>query len=118
MYFETSDQISGVIGRAAEVETISRKLYRIPIMLYRGGAYQKFNADAGDMGSGTGMKINALTAGYVYSDYVVEISLDAIETTSKPGQAVVNVFSKQLAEAMTEMSATTISAFTATVRAS
>lgn len=103
VYFETSDQISGVIGRAAEVETISRKLYRIPIMLYRGGAYQKFNADAGDMGSGTGMKINALTAGYVYSDYVVEVSLDAIETTSKPGQAVVNVFAKQLAEAMTEM---------------
>ena len=26
VYFETSDQISGIIGRAAEVETISRKL--------------------------------------------------------------------------------------------
>ncbi len=103
VYFETSDQISGLIGKGGEVETISRKLYRIPIMLYRGGTYQKFNADGGDMGGGSGMKIDKLTAGYVYSDYVVEVTQETMDTTSKPGQAVVNVFAKQLSEAMTEL---------------
>ncbi len=103
VYFETSDQISGLIGKGSEVETISRRLYRIPIMLYRGGTFQKFNADAGDMGSGSGMKVDKLTAGYIYSDYVVEVSLETIDVTSKPGQSVVNVFAKQLAEAMTEL---------------
>jgi hypothetical protein len=102
-YFESSDQISGLIGKGGEVETISQKLYRIPIRLFRGGSYQKYNADAGDMGSGSGMKINKLTAGYIYSDYVVEVSEESIDTTSKPGQAVVNVFAKQLNEAMDEM---------------
>lgn len=104
-YFETSDQISGMIGKAGEVETISQKLYRIPYMLYRGGTFQKFNADGGDMGAGSGMKIDKLTAGYIYSDYVVEVSLESIDTTSKPGQSVVNVFAKQLSEAMTELKA-------------
>lgn len=103
VYFETSDQISGLIGKGGETETISRKLYRIPIQLYRGGTYQKFNADGGDMGPGSGMKIDKLTAGYVYSNYVVEVSLETMDTTSKPGQAVVNVFAKQLSDAMTEM---------------
>jgi hypothetical protein len=102
-YFESSDQISGLIGKGGEVETISQKLYRIPVRLFRGGSYQKFNADAGDMGSGSGMKIDKLTAGYIYSDYVVEVSQEAMDTTSKPGQAVVNVFAKQLSEAMDEM---------------
>ncbi len=104
-YFETSDQISGMIGKAGEVETISQKLYRIPYMLYRGGTFQKFNADGGDMGAGSGMKLDKLTAGYIYSDYVVEVSLESIDTTSKPGQSVVNVFAKQLSEAMTELKA-------------
>lgn len=103
VYFETTDQISGLIGKGGEVETISRKLYRIPVQLYRGGTYQKFNADGGDMGSGSGMKVDKLTAGYIYSDYVVEVSLETMDTTSKPGQAIVNVFAKQLSEAMTEM---------------
>jgi hypothetical protein len=103
VYFETTDQISGLIGKGAEVETISRKLYRIPVMLYRGGVYQKFNADGGDMGGGSGMKVEKLTAGYIYSDYVVEVSLETMDTTSKPGQAIVNVFAKQLSEAMTEI---------------
>lgn len=103
VYFETSEQISGLIGKAGEVETISQKLYRIPMMLYRGGNFQKFTADGGDMGTGSGMKLNALTAGYIYSDYVVEVNLEAIDTTSKPGQSIVNVFAKQLSEAMTEL---------------
>jgi hypothetical protein len=102
-YFESSDQISGLVGKGGEVETISQKLYRIPIRLFRGGSYQKYNSDAGDMGSGSGMKITKLTAGYIYSDYVVEVSEEAIDTTATPGQAVVNVFAKQLSEAMDEM---------------
>ncbi len=103
-YFESSDHISGLIGKGqGETETISQKLYRIPVRLFRGGTYQKFSADAGDMGSGSGMKIDKLTAGYIYTNYVVETSLEAIDTTSKPGQAVVNVFAKQLSEAMDEI---------------
>lgn len=32
---------------------ISRHLYRIPIQLFRGGHFRKYNADTGDLGTGS-----------------------------------------------------------------
>ena len=48
--FEATDQIAGLIEKQGEVEVISQKLYRIPVRKFRGGTYQAFSADAGDLG--------------------------------------------------------------------
>lgn len=36
----------------SEAIVVSRYLYRIPIQIYRGGNFRKYNADSGDLGTG------------------------------------------------------------------
>lgn len=104
--FETSDNIAALIKKGGESEVISDKLYRIPLVTSRGGAFRKFNADSGDMGGGTGLSVTFMTAGYIYSDYVVEIGLRAKDTTAKSEQSVVNAFAYNFKNAMKELQAT------------
>jgi hypothetical protein len=101
-YFESTNRLAKLIGKA-NVETISDKLYRIPFLKYIGGTFQKFDADNGVLGYGSGLNIDKLTAGYVYTSYGCTISKRAMDTTATPGQAIVNVFSYQLSNAMAEM---------------
>lgn len=101
-FFESTSRLAKLIGKA-NVETISDKLYRIPILKYKGGTFQKFDADNGALGYGSGLLVDKLTAGYIYTSYGVTMSQRAMDTTASGGQAVVNVFSYQLAEAMSEM---------------
>lgn len=101
-YFEQTDRLGKLIGKA-NVETISDKLYRIPIMKYIGGTFQKFDADGGVIGYGSGMLVDKLTAGYVYTSYGVTMSQRAMDTTATPGQSIVNVFSFQLSQGMAEL---------------
>lgn len=101
--FETTDTIAALVRKGGESEVISQKLYRIPLVLFRGGIFRSFNADAGDMGSGSGLKVSKLTAGFIYSDYVVEISLQSMDTTATSGQSVLNAFAYNFKNAMKEL---------------
>ncbi len=101
-YFESSDQIAGLIKAAADAVTVSRYLYRIPFQQWRGGVLRKLQYNEGDMGAGTGMKLNSLTAGYIVTNRVFRIGTEQKETSGDSKQSTVDVFQKTLAEAMLE----------------
>ncbi len=100
--YEETDRLAKLIGKA-NVEQISDKLYRIPLLLFAGGTFQKFDADGGTLGTGSGMLVDKMTAGYIYSNYGITITRRTKDTTSTPGQAVVNAFQFQLSKSMVEL---------------
>ncbi len=103
--FETSDTIAALIKKGGESEVISHKLYRIPIVTRRGGSFRFFNADGGDMGLGSGLSVTNLESGFFYSDYVVELTKQAMDETAKSEQSVLNAFSYNFKGAMKELQA-------------
>jgi hypothetical protein len=104
--FETSDNIASFVKKGGEAEIISEKLYRIPLVTSRGGAFRSFNADGGDMGPGTGLNVTNMEAGFFYSDFVYALSLRTLDDTAKSEQAVINAFSYNFKNAMKELQAT------------
>jgi hypothetical protein len=100
--FERTNRLGKLIGKGP-VETISDKLYRIPLLKGYGGTFQKFDADNGVLGYGSGMQVDKLTAGYIYTNYAVAMSTRSMDATATSGQAVVKVFATQLAQAMGEL---------------
>lgn len=103
--FETTDTVAALIKKGGEAEVISEKLYRIPLVTRRGGSFRSFNADGGDMGTGSGLSVTNLEAGYVYSDYAVQLSKYSMDATAKGEQAVINAFSYNFKNAMKELQA-------------
>lgn len=101
--FETSSELAGLIKKAGgdKVE-VSRYLYRIPLQLYRGGNFHKYNADGGTLGIGTGMLLSSLQAGYITTVRSYRVTDEEKDTSATDAQSVVNVFQKTLADAMTE----------------
>ena len=99
----TVPTVANLIKASGRAEKITNKLFRIPRLAYNGGNFGKYDADGGDMGSGTGMKITKLTGGYFDSRYMVEISKKALDVTDSPEQAIVNAFSHQLKMAIKEV---------------
>lgn len=101
-FFETSDQIAGLVKKSSEVETVSRYLYRFAAKQWRGGTNRKVILSDGDMGSGSGMKIASFTAGYIGSARAIRISDEQIETSRTKEQSVVNILQESLAGAILE----------------
>lgn len=104
--FETTDSIAALIKKGGEAEIVSEKLYRIPLVTYRGGSFRAFNADGGDMGTGSGLNITNLEAGFVYTDFAVQLSKRAMDDTAKSEQAVISAFAYNFKNAMKELQAT------------
>lgn len=101
--YEATDEIAGMIKKASgEKVDISRYLYRIPLQLFRGGNFHKYNTDGGSLGIGTGMLISSLQAGYITALRSYRVTDEESDTTETNVQAVVNVFNKTLADAMVE----------------
>ena len=100
--FETSDTVAAMIRKSGEVEKISDKLYRIPLVKYRGGITSVFDADGGDMGSGTGMKVIKVTGGYKYTRSTWEISKRAMDTTDSAEKSTINILAYTLKNAIRE----------------
>lgn len=101
--YEETDRLAKLIGKTSNVEQISDKLYRIPLLLFAGGTLQKFDADGGVVGTGSGMLIDKMTAGYIYTSYGISMTRRTKDTTSTPGQSVVNAFEFQLSKSMVEL---------------
>ena len=101
--FETSNTVSSLIEKGGEAETMSQKLYRIPLVTQRGGIFGKFDADGGDMGGGSGMKVIKVTAGYFPSKYTVELTKLAMDATATSEQSVVNAFKYSFTNAIKEL---------------
>lgn len=99
---ESTDTVASLIKKSAEAVKISDKLYRIPLLKYRGGVTGKFDADGGTMNTGTGPKAIYVTGGYIYTEHTVELTMRNIDTTASSEQSVLNVLKYSLNNAMEE----------------
>lgn len=113
-WYETSSKISSKIKKQGESHRVSSFVYpgtstpagfRIPVGIYRGGDFAYFDYNGGDMGGGSSMNIQAMTIGYFPTRLAYELTMLEAEATATSEQSVVNVFRKQISEAMKEMQA-------------
>lgn len=100
LLFEESDQISAKVKKSEKVQQVSRYLYRIPFMYYRGGAFHKYSANSGSLGKGTGMKLGSLTAGYITSIRAYKVTREQQNTTSNRKLSTIDVLAETVAHAM------------------
>lgn len=104
---ETSDEISKLFKKNADnVEGVTRYLYRIPLELYMGGTFRKYSANGGSLGTGSGMKLSSLQAGYFYSITMFRVTDEQVDLSKNTKESVVNVMSKTLAGGMLEAAVT------------
>lgn len=103
LLMEQTDTINKMI-KPAQVEKISDRLCRVPLIRYIGGVFQKFDADGGVIGSGSGMVTTHMMVGYQYFNYGVSITNRTRDTTADTGQSRINAFAFQQAQALKEIS--------------
>lgn len=99
LLFEESDQLAARVKKSGKVKQISRKLYRVPFMKYRGGAFGKVSANNASMGKGTGMVLSNFTAGYITSRRGYRVTREQKDTTGSKSQSTINVFTETVAHA-------------------
>ena len=100
LLFEESDQLSARIKKSQKVKKISRYLYRVPYMKYRGGAFHKGSANNASLGKGTGMKLGNFTAGYITSYRGYRVTREQQNTSADPAQSTINVLTETVAHAI------------------
>jgi len=77
--------------------------WRIPLMLSKGGDYQAFNLDGGDLGTGSLQKTAYMTVGYYASNIAYNISLLGHYATQTNKQAVSSALQTALKSSLEEM---------------
>lgn len=103
LLMEQTDTINKMI-KAAKVEKISDRLCRVPLIRFIGGTLQKFDADGGVIGSGSGMLTTHMMVGYQYANFGIAITNRTRDTTSDAGQSRIQTFAYQQAQALKEIS--------------
>lgn len=104
--YEESDELYGRVRRTAQVQQISRYLFRIPLMKGAGGNTQKVSGNGGtggSLGHGTSMVLDYLLAGYFYSNTIFQLTEEQIDTSASQTQSVVDVMSKQMSVGLREV---------------
>ncbi len=101
-YFESSDQIAGLVKATSRVTTVSRYLYRFVAQQWRGGTFRKLVLSDGSLGTGSGPKLLSLSAGYYGSIRMYELTQEQVDTSKTTDQAVFNVLDRTIAEATVE----------------
>ena len=99
LMFEESDQLSARVKKNAKVKTISRYLYRVPYMRYRGGAFRKGSANNASLGKGTGMLLSNFTAGYITSYRGYRVTREQQNTSASKAQSTIDVLAETVAHA-------------------
>jgi hypothetical protein len=99
--FEQTDQIAARVKKSTEAVRISRWFYRVPLKIHAGLNYGKVGIDGGSAGIGTGALFTHLRGGYFSSKLAGRITMEQ-EETSAPEQAVVNVLTDLLSNAVIE----------------
>ena len=96
----TDDTVASMIKKTGKAVKLTDRLYRIPLAKHIGGYSAKFDPDGGVMYTGTGPKVINTTAGYIYTQYAVDLSMRNIDLTSTDEQSVLNVLRFSLDNAM------------------
>lgn len=99
---EQTDTINKLIKKG-KVEKISDRLCRVPLVKFIGGTFQKFDADGGVIGSGSGPSITHMQLGYQYSNYGIAITRRADDVTKTADQSRVQAFAFQQMQAIKEI---------------
>jgi len=98
--FETSNFLLSEIKPNAEVEVVSTRDYRIPVLVSFGGDYGKFDPDGGDMGRGSGPLAKHYVTSYFSVRHAIELSNLQMYATAKSEQAVKKTYALAVANAM------------------
>lgn len=100
LLFEESDQLSARVKKSSKVKTISRYLYRVPYMKFRGGSLRKASANSASLGKGTGMVLGNFTAGYITTYRGYRVTREQQNTTGSSAQSTIDVLSETVAHAI------------------
>lgn len=103
--FETSNFLVAEVERNAEVEQVSTRDYRIPIVVSYGGDYGTFDPDGGDMGLGSGPITKHYVTSYFPIKFGIQLTNLQMYATAKSEQAVKNAFALVMAKAMKQFQA-------------
>jgi hypothetical protein len=78
--------------------------FRVPVLLAKGGDYQAFNLDGGDLGTGSMMDTAFMTLGYYATNIAYQVPMLAAFATKTSAQAIRNVLQVSIEQAIGEMS--------------
>lgn len=101
-YYDQSTSLAGEL-KINKTVAASRYLYRQPVMQGVGGTFQKYSANRGDMGSGTGPVFTHLEAGYFDSTFVFEITKEQKDYMTSNGSAMADVMTEILTNAFKQL---------------
>lgn len=101
-YYDHSTSLASRL-KPSKTVAASRYLYRQPFMRWVGGTFQKYSANRGDMGSGTGPNFSSLTAGYFDSNFSFEITKEQKDYGKSNGSAMADVMTEILTNAFKQL---------------
>lgn len=88
---------------AKYIKQISNQSFRIPVITSRGGKFQAYSMAEGDMGRGTGFKVQQMTQTYFATEIAIEMDEETIETSKTGDQSMVNALQFNLKNALEEL---------------
>src|SRR5256885_7293664 len=92
----------GLVRKKTEgLETVSSRAYRAPVEVLAGGQIRQFNPDAGNLGRGSGLKLDVLLLNQFFWVFAVEYSALAKVATDEKDKSVANYVTRQM-ERMTD----------------
>lgn len=98
--FETSSWLFSKVSKSADVEKVSTRDFRKPIIVSHGGNYRKYDPDGGDKGRGTGPKAAHFVSTYFPTLYAIELTDLQMMATAESEQAVKKAFALTVGNAM------------------
>ncbi len=102
---ETSSYLYSELQGRAEVETVSTRDYRMPIVVAFGGDYRTFDPDGGDMGLGSGPITRHYVTTYFPIIFAIQLTNLQMYATAKSEQAVKQTYALTMARAMKTLQA-------------
>jgi hypothetical protein len=85
-----------------DVEKVSSRAMRLPLMLKPGGKAGQFDADGGDLGRGSGSKYDFASVSPLHIRFAVEITKLVEWASDSPEKAISNMAKKEIKESMAQ----------------
>lgn len=101
-YYDHTTELSSKL-KINKTVAASRLLYRQPVQKWVGGTHQKYSANRGDMGSGSGPNYSDLKAGFFDSTLNYEVTKEQMDYMKSNGSAMVDVLSDIMDGAMKQL---------------
>lgn len=100
--FERDDRFWSSIGVRTDVEWISQRDCRVPLLMRPGGKFGSYDPAGGDMGRGSGSRYDKAVINVANMKGAIEWNYSVELGTDEKRKAVLNAFRKELADGMDE----------------